>query len=67
MCTQYVGSGLEREGTCLKGAGSASKPRTNVYTLICFCLLLLVFKNGNFQLRHSPFFTWFVLRFTSFS
>ena len=26
-----------------------------------------VFKGSIFQLRHSPFFTWFVLRFTSFS
>ena len=26
-----------------------------------------VFKVSIFQLRHSPFFTWFVLRFTSFS
>jgi len=26
-----------------------------------------VCKVSIFQLRHSPFFTWFVLRFTSFS
>ena len=26
-----------------------------------------IFKVSTFQLRHSPFFTWFVLRFTSFS
>jgi len=26
-----------------------------------------VFKVSIFQLRHSPFLTWFVLRFTSFS
>jgi len=26
-----------------------------------------VFKVSIFQLHHSPFFTWFVLRFTSFS
>jgi len=26
-----------------------------------------IFKVSIFQLRHSPFFTWFVLRYTSFS
>ena len=26
-----------------------------------------VFNVGIFQLRHSPYFTWFVLRFTLFS
>ena len=40
----------------------------NVYTLMCFCLLLLV----SVRLAFSScvialFFTWFVLRFTSFS
>jgi len=39
-----------------------------VYTLMCFCLLLLV----SVRLAFSScvialFFTWFVLRFTSFS
>ena len=38
----------------------------NVYTLY-LPTSSRVFKVSIFQLRHSPFFTWFVLRFTSFS
>jgi hypothetical protein len=42
---------------------------SNVYTLLdVFLPTSHVFKVSIFQfLRHSPFFTWFVLRFTSFS
>ena len=35
--------------------------------LMCFPTSSRVCKVSIFQLRHSPFFTWFVLRFTSFS
>ena len=48
-----------------------------LFVLVCVCVCYNVrgflptsshvCKVSIFQLRHSPFFTWFVLRFTSFS